>query len=505
MENDPRHRPTALVIFGGQGDLTWRKLVPALFSLHLDKSLPQPFALHAVDRVASSDAALCDRFRDGVTRFSRGGPPADTDWNSFIAAATYQQAEFDDPAAYVRLSDRLAEIDAQWSGKANRVFYLATPPALFGTIACRLGEAGLSKEPQRSHIVVEKPLGHDLESAQRLNRVLIDNFEESQIFRIDHYLGKETVQNILAFRFANVLFEPIWNRRYVDHVTITVAEEIGVEHRGGYYDHAGALRDMVQNHLLQLLCLVTMEPPVSFEAEEIRNKKVDVLHAIRPIRHHDVHALAARGQYAEGWVKGEHVCGYRDEEGVAKESRTETFAALKLFVDNWRWQDVPFYLRTGKCLPRLVSEISIRFRAVPHQAFPAEATMDWQPARLVICIQPDEGIVLRFQAKQPGAPMYLRPVDMRFSYSDTFKKPSPEAYETLLWDAMANDATLFMRADQVEAAWSILTPILDVWASVPPSDFPNYAAGTWGPEAAEVLIAQDGRIWLQPTDAHLIH
>ena len=255
---------------------------------------------------------------------------------------------------------------------------------------------------------------------------------------------------------------------------------------------------MVQNHLLQLLCLVTMEPPVSFEAEEIRNKKVDVLHAVRPISHHDVHAVAARGQYAEGWVKGEHACGYRNEEGVAPDSSTETFAALKLFVDNWRWQDVPFYLRTGKRLARYVSEISVRFRAVPHQSFPAEAALDWQPARLVICIQPDEGIVLRFQAKQPGAQMYLRPVDMRFSYQETFHKSSPDAYETLLWDAMANDATLFMRADQVEAAWSLLTPVLDVWESTPPSDFPNYAAGTWGPEAAEVLIGQDGRTWLQP-------
>ena len=260
---------------------------------------------------------------------------------------------------------------------------------------------------------------------------------------------------------------------------------------------------MVQNHLLQLLCLVTMEPPVSFDAEEIRNKKVDVLHAVRPIAHHDVHAFAARGQYGDGWVKGEHVCGYRNEEGVSRESATETFAALKLFVDNWRWQDVPFYLRTGKRLPRLVSEISIRFRAVPHQAFPAEAALDWQPARLAIRIQPDEGINLRFQAKEPGPQMYLRPVDMRFSYKEAFKKASPDAYETLLWDAMANDTTLFMRADQVEAAWSLLTPILDVWASVPPSDFPNYASGTWGPEAAEVLIARDGRTWLQPTSSDL--
>ncbi len=256
---------------------------------------------------------------------------------------------------------------------------------------------------------------------------------------------------------------------------------------------------MVQNHLVQLLCLVAMEPPVSFEAEEIRNKKVDVLHAVRPIAHHDVHALAARGQYGEGWVKGQRACGYRSEEGVAADSATETFAALKLFVDNWRWHDVPFYLRTGKRLARFVSEIAIRFRGVPHQAFPAEAALDWQPARLVIRIQPNEGIVLRFQAKQPGAQMHLRPVDMRFSYEETFRQASPDAYETLLWDAMRNDATLFIRADQVEAAWSLLTPVLEVWASVPPSDFPNYASGTWGPESAEVLIAQDGRTWLLPT------
>ena len=501
MANDPHHRPTVLVIFGGRGDLTWRKLIPALFNLHLDKSLPQPFAVHGVDRVETGTEQLRERLRDGVNRFSRRGPPADADWDSFVATATYQKADFDDPAAYSRLSDYLAQIDTQWNAKANRLFYLATPPTLFGLIARRLGEAGLSRDPEHSHIVVEKPLGCDLESARQLNRVLTDNFREPQIFRIDHYLGKETVQNILAFRFANVLFEPIWNRRYVDHVTITVAEEVGVEHRGGYYDHAGALRDMVQNHLMQLLCLVTMEPPVSFDAEEIRNKKVDVLHAVRPIAHHDVHAFAARGQYGEGWVKGEHACGYRDEEGVAAESATETFAAVKLFVDNWRWQDVPFYLRTGKRLPRFVSEISIRFRAVPHQAFPPEATLDWQPARLIICVQPKQGIILKFQAKEPGPQMYLRPVDMRFSYEDTFQKMSPDAYETLLWDAMRNDATLFMRADQVESAWSLLTPILDVWSSTPPSDFPNYASGTWGPEAAEVLIAQDGRTWLQPASS----
>ena len=417
----------------------------------------------------------------------------------FAARIYYQQADFLDQQSYVRLGERLGEFEQEWGSEAQRIFYCATPSTMFAEIPPRLSEAGLSEPRDRSRVVIEKPIGHDLESARELNRKLINHFAESQIFRIDHYLGKETVQNLLAFRFANALFEPIWDRRYVDHVAITVAEKLGVEHRGGYYDHAGALRDMVQNHLLQVLCMIAMEPPVSFAAEEIRNKKIDVLHAVRPIAHGDVHAFAARGQYGKGWIKGEEVPAYADEEGVASHSTTETFAAVKLFVDNWRWQDVPFYLRTGKRLPVTASEVSIRFRAVPHQAFSTDAALDWCPARLVVCIHPDEGIVLKFQAKQPGPKMRLSPVDMRFSYEEAFRASSPDPYETLLWDVIINDATLFMRADQVEAAWSLLMPILDVWAASPANDFPNYNAGTWGPEAAEVLIAQDGRSWLQPT------
>jgi glucose-6-phosphate 1-dehydrogenase len=491
--------PTVFVIFGGGGDLTWRKLVPALFNLQLGRSLPEQTAIIAVDRAKLTDEALRKRLLDGVKRFGRGQARASDAWAAFASHIHYCQGDFKDTKTYSRLAGRMAELDKTWGTKAGHIFYLATPPALFGAIPGFLAETGLTREHERARIVIEKPIGYDLASARELNRTLSKSFQESQIFRIDHYLGKETVRNLLAFRFANPLFEPIWNRRYVDHVAITVAEEVGVEHRGAYYERAGALRDMVQNHLLQLLCLVAMEPPVSFKPDEIRNRKVDVQHAIHPIRHEEVQACSVRGQYGVGWVRGKRACAYRQEEGVASDSLTPTFAALKLFVDNWRWQDVPFYLRTGKRLSRHVSEISIRFRAVPHQAFPSEAMFDRQPARLVICIQPDEGIVLKFQAKQPGPKIRLRPVDMRFSYQESFKVPSPDAYETLLWDVMIRDTTLFMRVDQVEAAWELLMPVLEVWSASPPNDFPNYAAGTWGPEAAEGLIARDGRSWTLPT------
>ncbi len=491
--------PTVFVIFGGAGDLTWRKLVPALFSLYVDGDLTGRLAIIAVDRVDYSEETLRARLHEGVKRFSRRRETKGKAWKAFAANIHYCRGDFKQPKTYSTLAHYLAEIDREWGVKAQRTFYLATPPFLFGVIPEFLAEAGFNRDRERARLVVEKPIGYDLDSARKLNEALLKNFQESQIFRIDHYLGKETVRNILAFRFANPLWEPIWNRRYVDHVAITVAEDIGVGHRGAYYERAGVLRDMVQNHLLQLLCLVAMEPPVSFQADEVRNKNVDVLHAIRPIRREAVHDLTVRGQYGRGWVQGKCVPAYREEEGVAPDSVTPTFAALKLFVDNWRWQDVPFYLRTGKRLDRQVSEISVRFRGVPHQAFPPEATYDWQPARLVMCIQPDEGIVLKFQAKQPGPKIRLRDVDLRFSYQEAFKVASPDAYETLLWDVMLGDGTLFMRADQVEAAWALLMPVLEVWEAIPPSTFPNYAAGTWGPQGAEVLIARDGRAWFLPT------
>ena len=490
--------PVTFVLFGVSGDLSWRMIVPALFNLHLDGRLPERFTLIGVDRREGDDQELRARLREGVDRFSRRKPTTEQVWQAFADNIGYLQADFADPGAYQNLKVRLGPSENGRS-PCHHVFYLATPPTLFGIIATELARAGLARSPTHSRIVIEKPLGHDLESFRQLNQVLTAHFREQQVFRIDHFLGKETVQNILAFRFANPLFEPIWNRRYVDHVAITVAEELGVEHRGSYYDRAGALRDMVQNHLMQLLCLVSMEPPVSFDADEVRNKRVDVLHAIRPITHGQVHDHAVRGQYGRGWINGVPAPAYREEEGVDPRSGTETFAALKLFVDNWRWHDVPFYLRTGKRMMAQASEISIRFRDVPHRAFPAAAVLDWQPARLVICIQPDEGIMLRFHAKQPGQNMHLRPVDMRFSYSETFNTPSPDAYETLIWDIMAGDATLFMRADQVEAAWSLLMPVLEVWSDSPPTDFPNYASGSWGPEASSALIARDGRNWLLPT------
>ncbi|HEY9073368.1 MAG TPA: glucose-6-phosphate dehydrogenase, partial [Desulfobaccales bacterium] len=366
-------------------------------------------------------------------------------------------------------------------------------------VARELARVKLNQDRNRDRIVVEKPFGRDLDSARALNRSLTELFHESQIYRIDHYLGKETVQNIMAFRFANTLFEPVWNRNYIDHVQITVAEADGVGSRGHYYDQAGALRDMIQNHLLQILCLIAMEPPVSFSADEVRNKKADVLHAIRRITPEKVYKYAVRGQYGAGWIESRQVEPYRSEVNVAPDSATETFAAVKLRVDNWRWQGVPFYLRTGKRLPARISEVSIQFRPVPHQPFPTAAVMDSRPNRLLIAIQPEEGILLRFEAKYPGPTMRLSPVIMQFYYREAFKTTPPEAYETLLLDVMLGDATLFMRADQTEAAWEIISPILEVWDGTQPTDFPNYQAGTWGPEAAESLLAYDGHSWVMPT------
>ncbi len=490
-------KPAKIFIFGAGGDLTQRKLLPALYNLYLDHLLPENFAIVGLDIKEMSDTAFRAHIREGVESFSRR-PPSEDSWTTFAPHLSYRKADFTQDKTYADLAKLLSGKEG-WEADAAHIFYLAIPPTFIETIAQHLSKARLMHDPARSRLVIEKPFGHDLDSARELNKMLTHDFDEAQIFRIDHYLGKETVQNILAFRFANAVFEPLWDRRYIDHIQITVAESIGVEHRGSYYDHAGALRDMIQNHLLQILCLVAMEPPVSFQADEVRNKKVEVLRAVRPIPTEQVHQFAVRGQYAPGWIHSEHVPAYNAEQDVAPDSRTETFAALKLYLDNWRWQGIPFYLRTGKRLPSRVSQVVIVFQPPPNQPFPALAVENWRPNRLVINIQPEESISFGFQAKRPGPYMHLSTVDMRFSYQEAFQAEPPEAYETLLLDVILGDATLFMRADQVEQAWSLLMPVLDVWESLPPSDFPNYAAGTWGPEAANNLIARDGRSWYTPT------
>lgn len=490
--------PFILTIFGASGDLAWRKLLPALFDLHADGWLPGRWAVIGLARSPLDDVAFRARARDGVARFARR-PAEDSRWSAFAERLSYLQGDYADPAVYAALARRLHAFEAEGPERIHRIFYLAVPPALAEVIVARLGEAGMVQDRTCHRVVIEKPFGHDLASARALNGSLRRILAEDQIYRLDHYLGKDTVQNILAMRFGNAFFEPIWNRQYIDHIQITVAETAGVEHRGGYYDQIGALRDMVQSHLFQILCLIAMEPPVSMNAEEIHHKKLEVLRAIRPIRRDAVAAWAVRGQYGPGRIGGEPVPGYREEPDVDPRSNTETYVALKLFVDNWRWHGVPFYLRTGKRLPVKVSEVSITFRPVPHRAFPEAALRSWQPNRLILRLQPEEGILLRFQVKVPGPVMRLEPADMHFLYQEAFGVPPPEAYETLLLDLIRGDTTQSLEAAWVEAAWEVLQPILDAWAAQPPEDFPNYAAGTWGPPEAEALLAADGRSWHPPT------
>ena len=503
MESAKKTAPTIIVIFGATGDLAWRKLVPAMYNLFLDKWTPEKFAVIGVGRSDTSEADFRAHLQKGINQFSRNGKTKAADWQIFSACVQYLQMDYKDDASFARLSAKVSLLEKNWETTATRLFYLSIPPQFIEPIAEKIQSAGLCADKTNSRLVIEKPFGHDLESAKILNAALLKRFDESQIYRIDHYLGKETVQNILAFRFANALFEPIWNRNYIDHVQITVSEKLGVEARGEYYDTAGALRDMIQNHLLQLLCLIAMEPPVSFNADEVRNRKVDVLHALRKFKREEVHQFAVRGQYAEGWVQGEKVTGYRQEESVRPDSNTETYAAIKFHIDNWRWQGVPFYMRTGKRMNEQVSLIVIQFRPVPHQSFPSEAAENWQPNKLIMNIQPEMGIRLRFQAKRPGLKMQISPVDMEFDYHESYPSGTPEAYETLLLDVMLGDATLFMRADQVEAAWEILSPILEKWQANPSVTFPNYTAGSKGPEDAEALIAKDGHSWfVKPLENH---
>jgi len=492
-------RPSLFVLLGAAGDLARRLVVPALFELYRAGGLPEHFSILGVDLADMDAENLAQRLHDGCAEFGRSGNPPAQAWQSFTQDLAYHRMDLSEPDEYRSLVGVVEEMSQGLDEPPQRVFYLATPSFLFVPAATGLGKAGLVEDRELTRLVVEKPIGSDLESFREIDRVLTDWLQESQLYRIDHYLGKETAQNILALRFANPIFEPIWDRRYIDHVTITVAESLGVEHRGGYYEKAGALRDMVQNHLMQLLCLIAMEPPASFDADRLRDRKMDVMRSLRQIPREAVSDFAARGQYGGGWVQGERVPAYRSEEGVDPDSGTETFAAMKLFVDNWRWQDVPFYLRTGKRLPQSVSEVSIRFRPVPHQAYPYTAAEDHQPVRLVLRLKPDEGIDLKLNVKVPGAQFALTPTDLHFSYADAFRIRVPDAYETLLYEIFSGDQSLFMRADQIEAAWTLLQPVLDAWQEHPAVDFPNYSAGSWGPEAAEGLISRDGRSWLAPT------
>jgi len=496
MASSVKTPPTIIIILGAMGDLTWRKLLPAIYNLYLDKWIPDEFAIIGAGHKKITDKELQTHLCEGVNKFSRKGKTKKSEWDNFAKCITYQKGEFNDTSTYSGIEKQIIKLEKQWKITANKIFYLAVPPNSFEEIALKIGKSGFAKDKQKTRIVIEKPFGHDLESAEHLNKVLHTIFDESQIYRIDHYLGKETVQNILAFRFANALFEPIWNRNYIHSVQITVSEQLGVENRGNYYETAGALRDMIQNHLLQLLCLIAMEPPVSFEADEVRNRKVDVLNAFRKIAEEEVHKYAVRGQYGAGWIQGKKVKGYRQEPDVNKNSNKETFAAVKLFIDNWRWQGVPFYVRTGKRMNEQISVITIQFRPVPHKSFPREATGNWQPNRLILSLQPHMGIRMRFQAKRPGLKMILYPVDMQFNYDEGYASGIPEAYETLLLDIMEGDSTLFMRADQVEAAWKVLMPIINSWELNPPVNFPNYEAGMQGPEEAETLIAKDGDSWI---------
>lgn len=490
------HDPCVMVIFGGAGDLTKRKLIPALYNLAKDKLLPDEFAIVGVARTEMSTQDFRQRLAEDIREFATTEVDPEL-WRWFDERVHYIPGNFDDPNVYTRLKELLGALDNERRTAGNYLYYMAVSPDFFGGIVAQLGQQGLIQQEgaRWRRVIVEKPFGRDLESAKGLNAELRRTLDESQIYRIDHYLGKETVQNLLVFRFGNGIFEPVWNRRYVDHIEITVAETVGVESRASYFERAGTLRDMVPNHLFQLISLTAMEPPISFAADAVRDEQAKILRAIQPMTPEEVLNRSVRGQYGEGTLGDQRLIGYRQEPGVAKDSGVETFVAMKLAIDNWRWADVPFYLRVGKRLPKRVTEIAIHFKRAPFILFRNTPIERLSKNMLLIRIQPDEGIALRFGAKIPGPVLQLGTVNMDFRYTDYFGSTPATGYERLLYDAMAGDATLFQRADMVESAWSVVTPVLDVWEALRPRNFPNYASGTWGPKEADALMEKDGRVW----------
>jgi glucose-6-phosphate 1-dehydrogenase len=488
--------PCVMVIFGAAGDLTSRKLIPALYNLAKANLLSREFAIVGLSHGAMSTEQFRQKVTSDVKHYAGGDVDQDiVEW--FCKRVYYISGEFDDKSVYPKLKDFLQKVDQDHTTHGNFFFYLATAPNFFGPIVEHLAEVGLMEENNQHwrRVIIEKPFGHDLDSAKTLNLQLLKVAKEKQIYRIDHYLGKETVQNILAFRFANGIFEPIWNRRYIDHVQISVAETVGVEGRGSYYDQAGALRDMVPNHIMQLISLTSMEPPISFHADAVRDEQAKILHAIQLWSSEEVLTKTVRGQYGAGIINGQRVPGYREEEDVPHDSKTETFVAMKLLIDNWRWADVPFYLRTGKRLAAQNTHIVIQFRRAPFVLFRDTPVENLMPNQLVLHISPEEGISLQFAAKVPGPIMRLGAVDMNFEYADYFGLQPSTGYERLLHDCMIGDQTLFQRADMVEAGWCVVSPALDVWKALPPRNFPNYEAGTWGPKEADDLLERDGRHW----------
>jgi glucose-6-phosphate 1-dehydrogenase len=492
--------PCAIVIFGANGDLTKRKLLPALYRLAYERRIPQNFAMVGNSRTPMSDQDFRQKMKESVQKFIENSPFDESVWESFEQTLYYVSGDLKDAKCYQDIQKKLAEAEQQNQTGGNVLFYLSTQPSYYTIVIEKLGKQGMNRGQGWRRIVIEKPFGHDLASAHKLNQQTHEVFPEEDVYRIDHYLGKETVQNILAFRFGNGIFEPLWNRRYVNNVQITAAESIGVEGRGAYYQEAGALRDMIQNHLLQVMATVTMEPPTIFDATNVRDERAKLLRAIRVMKPEQVPLYAVAGQYGPAKIGGQQVPGFRQEEGVDPESQTDTYAAATFFVDNWRWAEVPFYIRSGKRLPKRVTDIAIQFNAPPLAMFQQETRMGPRAPRpnlLVLRIQPEEGISLRFLSKSPGSGMRVRPVSMDFNYGSSFGERSPSAYETLLVDVMTGDPTLYTRQDMVEASWKVVQPILDVWQNQKFS-FPNYDAGTWGPKESDEMLARQGHVWRTP-------